>query len=111
MYDQMKEDAICQPPDAATTQRTDFSKSLKYNKKRKKEESHKLPHRYPRSVRKHPSGNVHRGQLLEQKLGGVRDVNLWDTVLVVAETALEETLLQFAVNLLAGLFRKSDKMS
>jgi hypothetical protein len=54
-----------------------------------------LPHRYAGSVGKHPSGNVHRGQLLEQKLGGVGDVDLRDAVLVIAETAFEKTLLEF----------------
>lgn len=54
-----------------------------------------LPHRYSGSVGKHSSGNVHGGQLLEQKLGGVWDMDLGDAVLVVAKTALEETLLEF----------------
>lgn len=57
-----------------------------------------LPHRYSGSVGKHPSGNVHRGQLLKQKLGGVGDVDLGDAVLVVAQTAFEETLLEFAAH-------------
>jgi hypothetical protein len=48
-----------------------------------------LPHRYSGSVGKHPSGNVHGGQLLEQKLGSVGNVDLGDAVLVVAQTALE----------------------
>jgi hypothetical protein len=95
MYDQMKEDAMCQPPDAATTQRTHFSKSLKYNKRRERGKGDRvksttgLSHRDTRPVGKHPSGNVHRGQLLEQKLGGIGDVYLRDAMLVVAETALE----------------------
>lgn len=59
-----------------------------------------LPHRHSRPIGKHPSGNVHRGQLLEQKLGSVGDMDLRDTVLVVAKAALEETLLQFTADVL-----------
>jgi len=37
---------------------------------------------------------------LEQKLGSVGDMDLRDAVLVVAKAALEETLLQFTVEVL-----------
>lgn len=61
-----------------------------------------LPHRHSGPIGKHPSGNVHRGQLLEQKLGSVGDMDLRDAVLVVAKAALEETLLQFTVEVLVN---------
>lgn len=55
------------------------------------------PHGHARPVGKHASGNVHRGQLLEQKLGCIRDMHLGDSVLVVTQSTLEESLLQFSV--------------
>jgi hypothetical protein len=57
----------------------------------------KSTHRNPRAIGEHPSGNVHGGQLLEQQLGGIGDVDLRDTMLVVAKTTLEKTLLQFPI--------------
>ena len=54
------------------------------------------PHRHPRPVGKHARRNVHRGQLLEQQLGRVWNVDLRDSVLIVAQSTFEEALLQFS---------------
>lgn len=70
------------------------ARSLKY---KYEESNRKSTHRNPRAIGEHPSGNVHGGQLLEQQLGGVGDVDLRDTVLVVAKTTLEKALLQFPI--------------
>lgn len=66
----------------------------------------KSPHRHAGPVGEHSRGNVHRGQLLEQKLGGIGDVHLGDAVLVVARPALEEALLQLAVARLVIISRQ-----
>ena len=55
-----------------------------------------LPDSHPRALRVQPGGNVHRGQLLEEQLGRVRDVDLRDLGLVLARPALEGILLQVA---------------
>ena len=57
-----------------------------------------LAHRNSRAISKHPSGNVHRGQLLEQKLGGVGDMDLGDAVLVVTQATFKETLFEFTID-------------
>lgn len=56
-----------------------------------------LTHRHPRAIGEHARRDIHRGQLLEQKLGRIRDVDLRDPVFVVAQPALEEALLKFTV--------------
>lgn len=56
----------------------------------------KLPHRNPRTVSEHTSGNVHRGQLLEQKLGCVRNMHLRNPVLIVTQSTFEQSFLQFS---------------
>lgn len=80
-----------------------FSKSLKYSEEKSAKES---PHRYAGPVGEHPCGNVHRGQLLEQKLGGIGDMHLGDAVLVVAQPTLEEALFQLAVEKLVIISRQ-----
>lgn len=62
-------------------------------RKRKKK---KLPHRNPRTVSEHTSGNVHRGQLLEQKLGCIWNMHLRNPVLIVTQSTLEQSFLQFS---------------
>ena len=54
-----------------------------------------------RASREHAGGDVHSEQLLEEKLGGVRDVDLGDACLVVTGTALVFALLELAVFMLA----------
>ena len=49
----------------------------------------KSPHRHTRTVGEHTSRNVHRAQLLEQKLGRIRNMHLRDPVLVIAQSTLE----------------------
>lgn len=51
-----------------------------------------------RSVGEHACGNVHRGQFLEEQLGGVRDVHLRDLGLVSAWSALEGLSVELTVS-------------
>lgn len=55
-----------------------------------------LPNRHARPVGEHTGRYVHRRQLLEEQLGRIRNMNLRDPMLVIAQPALEKTLLQFA---------------
>lgn len=52
-----------------------------------------VSHAQARSSGKHASGDVHRHELLEEQLGGVRDLNLRDARLVVARPAFVGALL------------------
>lgn len=45
--------------------------------------------RYPRSLSEHPGRNVHGCQLLEKQFRGIWDVDLRDSGLVLARSALE----------------------
>jgi hypothetical protein len=51
-----------------------------------------------RASRKHAGGNVHSEKLLEEKLGGVRDVDLGNASLVVAGTTFVFALLELTVS-------------
>jgi len=53
-----------------------------------------LPDRDTTSLGVHPGRNIHGCQLLEQKLGRVRQDNLRDFRLVLARSALELVLLE-----------------
>lgn len=50
------------------------------------------------AVGEHAGGDVHGHELLEEKLSGVRDLNLADARLVVARTALVLALLNLPVS-------------
>jgi hypothetical protein len=49
----------------------------------------RLTNRHARAVREHAAGDVHGLQLLEEELGGVRDVDLGDLRFVLARSALK----------------------
>jgi hypothetical protein len=51
-----------------------------------------------RAGREHAGGNIHGEKLLEEKLGGVRDVNLGNACLIVAWTTLVFALLELTIS-------------
>lgn len=56
-----------------------------------------ISHAETRAVGEHARGDVHGHELLEEKLGGVGDLDLGDASLVVAWTAFVGTLFDLSV--------------
>lgn len=50
-----------------------------------------------RSLGEHSGSNIHRCQLLEEQLGSIRNMDLWDLRLILAGSALERLGGEFAV--------------
>jgi len=57
-----------------------------------------------RAGREHAGGNVHGEKLLEEKLGGVRDVDLGNAGLVVAWTTFVFALLELTASCQLALY-------
>jgi hypothetical protein len=53
----------------------------------------------PRSLRIHPSSNIHRSQLLKEKLGRVRDVHLRDLRPILTRPTFKRVFLQVPISI------------
>lgn len=65
-----------------------------------------VTHTETRAVREHARSNVHGEQFLEEKLGGVGNVNLGDARLVVAGPTFVEAFLELTVFLVVSTCSK-----